>query len=130
MSDEALAAVRRVFEAFRERDAGALKASIAEDAVWTVPGDVPVSRAYLGIDEIMELFRETQRLTGGTYRSELRWALAEPGRAVAVYRASGSRLGRELDIDQVLLIELRDGKWAEIVAVPTDPTAFLAFWAD
>ena len=130
MSDEALAAVRRVFEAFRDRDAAALHAAIAEDAVWTVPGDVPVSRAYRGIDEIMELFRETQRLTAGTYRSELRWALAEPDRAVAVYRARGSRLGRELDIDQVLLIELRDGRWSEIVAVPTDPTAFLSFWSE
>jgi hypothetical protein len=55
--------------------------------------------------------------------------MADDERGVAVYRASGQRLGRTLDIDQVLLIELRDGRWQEIVAVPTDPDAFAAFWA-
>jgi ketosteroid isomerase-like protein len=101
---------------------------IAEDAVWRVPGTTPVSRAYRGRDEIFGLFRETRRLTDGTYLSELRWALGEGENAVAVYRARGTRNGRVLDIDQVLLITLRDRRWQEIVAVPTDPQAFEAFW--
>jgi ketosteroid isomerase-like protein len=103
---------------------------IAEDAVWRVPGSTPVSREYRGRDEIFGLFRETRRLTDGTYLSELRWAAAEGDHAVAVYRARGARAGRELDIDQVLLITLRDGRWQEVVAVPTDPQAFEAFWSD
>ena len=49
--------------------------------------------------------------------------------AVAVYRARGSRLGRELDIDQVLLIAHSHGVWREITAIPSDPPAFEAFWA-
>jgi ketosteroid isomerase-like protein len=102
---------------------------IADDAVWTVPGSVPVARVYRGRDEIFELFRTTRRLTEGTYSSELRWALADDEHAVAVYRASGRRLGRELDIDQLLLITLRDGRWQEILALPTDVAAFAAFWA-
>ena len=102
---------------------------IAEDAVWRVPGDVSVAREYRGREEIFGLFRETRRLTDGTYRSELRWALADGEHAVAVYRATGRRLGRAIDIDQVLLITLRDGRWQEVVAVPTDPAAFEAFWA-
>ena len=102
---------------------------IAEDAVWRVPGTVTVAREYRGRKEVFELFRATRRLTDGTYVSELRWALADGEHAVAVYRARGRRLGRELDIDQVLLITLRDGRWQEILAVPTDPAAFEAFWA-
>ena len=103
---------------------------IAEDAVWRVPGGAPSRATYRGRDEIFELFRETRRSTDGTYRSELRWALADGDHAVAVYRARGTRLGRELDIDQVLLITLRDGRWQEVLALPTDPAAFEAFWAD
>jgi ketosteroid isomerase-like protein len=103
---------------------------IAEDAVWRVAGSAPVAGEYRGRHVIFELFRETRRRTGGTYRSELRWAAAEGDNAVAVYRARGKRLGREIDIDQVLLITLRDGRWREILAVPTDPQAFEAFWAD
>ena len=94
---------------------------IAEDAVWRVPGSAPVSREYRGREEIFGLFRETRRLTDGTYRSELRWALADGEHAVAVYRARGKRAGREIDIDQVLLITLRDGRWQEILAAPDRP---------
>jgi ketosteroid isomerase-like protein len=103
---------------------------IAEDAVWRVPGTTAVSKEYRGRHEIFDLFRETRRLTDGTYRSELRWALADGEHAVAVYRARGSRLGREIDIEQALLIGLREGRWQEILALPTDPAAFEAFWGD
>jgi ketosteroid isomerase-like protein len=103
---------------------------IAEEAVWRVPGNTPVAREYRGRDQIFELFRATRRLTEGTYASELLWTLAEGEHAVAVYRATGRRLGRELDIEQLLLITLRDGCWQEILALPTDPAAFEAFWRE
>jgi ketosteroid isomerase-like protein len=119
-----------VFDAFGGGDPRALFEVIAEDAVWSVKGSVPVARDYRGRAEIFELFRETRRRTDGTYLSELRWCAADGDHAVAVYRARGRRLGRELDIDQVLLITLRDGRWQEVVALPTDPAAFEAFWAD
>ncbi len=103
---------------------------IAEDAVWRVAGSAPVSGEYRGREGIFELFRETRRRTDGTYRAELLWAAAHGEHGVAVYRARGSRHGRELDIDQVLLITIREGRWQEITALPSDPRAFEAFWAD
>ena len=78
---------------------------------------------------MFELFRDTRRLTGDTYFSELRWAVADDEHGVAVYRATGERLGRRLDIDQALLIDFGAGRWQRIVALPTDPDAFGAFWA-
>ena len=119
-----------MFDAFGGGDARALVEVIAEDAVWRVAGAVPVAGEYRGRHAIFELFRETRRRTDGTYLSELRWAIAEGDHAVAVYRATGTRLDRELDIEQVLLITLRDGRWHEITALPTDPEAFEAFWAE
>jgi ketosteroid isomerase-like protein len=121
--------IRRVFDAFGGGDPRALFDVIAEDAVWTVNGTVPVAQVYDGRARIFELFRETRRLTGGTYLSTLRWALSDEAHAVAVYRAQGRRDGRELDIDQVLLIDHADGIWQRIVAIPADPPAFEAFWA-
>jgi len=97
--------------------------------VWRVAGSGRVAGEYRGREMIFELFRETRRRTDGTYRSELRWALADEDHAVAVYRARGRRLGRAIDIDQVLLITLQEGQWHEIVAVPTDSHAFEVFWA-
>jgi ketosteroid isomerase-like protein len=125
----ALAGIQRVFDAFRGGDPRALFEVIAVDAVWLVNGTVPVAQEYRGRDRIFELFRETRRLTDGTYLSDLKWALADDEHAVAVYRARGRRLERELDIDQVLLITHRDGVWREITAIPSDPPAFERFWA-
>jgi ketosteroid isomerase-like protein len=121
--------IRRVFDAFVGGDPRALFEVIAEDATWIVNGSVPVAQVYDGRPRIFELFRETRRLTDGSYLSTLRWSLADDEHAVAVYRAQGTRLGRELDIDQVLLIDHVDGVWKRIVAIPSDPPAFEAFWA-
>jgi uncharacterized protein len=129
LSADALAAIQRVFDAFRGGDARALFDVIAPDAVWVVNGTVPVAQEYRGRDRIFDLFRETRRLTGGTYLSTLRWALADDEHAAAVYRAQGKRLGRELDIDQVLLIEHDGGVWKRVTAIPSDPPAFERFWA-
>jgi ketosteroid isomerase-like protein len=121
--------VRRVFAAFTGGDPRALFEVIAEDAVWTVNGTVPVAQVYAGRERIFELFRETRRLTGGTYLSTLKWVLVDDAHAVAVYRAQGTREGRELDIDQVLLIDHEDGVWKNVIAIPSDPPAFERFWA-
>jgi ketosteroid isomerase-like protein len=129
LNADALAGIRRVFDAFGGGDPRALFEVIAEDAVWLVNGTVPVAQRYEGRARIFELFRETRRLTDGTYLSKLRWALADDEHAVAVYRARGSRLGRTLDIDQVLLIDHDGGIWKKITAIPSDPPAFEAFWA-
>jgi ketosteroid isomerase-like protein len=126
---EALAGIDRVFAAFRGGDRRALFEVIAGDATWIVNGTVPVAQEYVGRDRIFELFRETRRLTDGSYLSTLRWALADDEHAVAVYRAQGHRLDRTLDIDQVLLIDHEQGIWRHITAIPSDPPAFEAFWA-
>jgi ketosteroid isomerase-like protein len=129
LNADALLGIKRVFDAFTGGDPRALFEVIAEDAVWVVNGTVLVAQEYRGRNRIFELFRETRRLTDGTYLSELRWALADDEHAVAVYRARGQRLGRSLDIDQVLLIEHTAGVWRAITAIPSDPPAFEAFWA-
>jgi uncharacterized protein len=97
--------------------------------VWRVTGANPMTGVYRGRDEILRFLRQTAVLTNGTYRAELRYVVADGGRAVAVYRASGERDGRTLDIDQALFCVVRDGVFVEITAVPFDAAAFDAFWA-
>jgi len=55
--------------------------------------------------------------------------LASDDRAAALYRASGERHGRRLDLDQVLLFRIEDGLVREVLALPSDPGTFEAFWA-
>ena len=58
--------------------------------MWRVNGTVPVAQEYRGRERIFELFRETRRLTDGTYRSELSGRSPTTSTRVAVYRASGA----------------------------------------
>lgn len=121
------ALVRRVFAAFGS-DPKAIAAAFDRDITWRVPGDTVMSGEYHGRVEVMEFLRRTGLETGGTYRSALHTVLADDEWAVAIYRATGSRKGVELDVEQALVIRLRGGMWTDVTAVPLD-SAFEEFWA-
>lgn len=126
-ANEAL--VRRIFEAFARKEGFALRGLFAEDAVWTVPGRGVMAGVYRGRDEIFRFLARLPKETDGTYGSELRDVLASGERAAALYRARGTRHGRTLELDQVLLFRIEGGLVAEVLALPSDPEAFEAFWA-
>ena len=48
---------------------------------------------------------------------------------MAIYRATGSRNGIDLDVEQALVIRFADGLLKEVTAVPLD-SAFERFWAE
>jgi uncharacterized protein len=121
--------VRRMFDAFARNQGFALRDLFAADAVWTVPGDGVMAGVYRGREEIFRFLARLPRETGGTYTSRLVDVLASEERAAALYRASGERHGRRLDLDQVLLFRLEDGLVREVLALPSDPAAFEEFWA-
>ena len=121
------ALTRRVFAAFG-RDPKAISAAMSRDVIWRVPGNTMMSGEYRGRREVVEFLRRTGLETGGTYRSALHTVFADDEWAVAIYRAMGTRNGIELDVEQALVIRLRDGMWQDVTAVPLD-SAFERFWA-
>jgi len=121
------ALVRRVFAAFR-KDVMAVSAAFARDIVWRVPGHTVMSGEYRGRREVVEFLRRTGLETDGTYKSHLHTVLADDEWAVAIYRATGTRNGIDLDVEQALVIRIADGLLREVTAVPLD-SAFERFWA-
>lgn len=121
------ALVRRVFAAFG-KDAMAVSAALARDVVWRVPGHTVMSGEYHGRRDVVEFLRRTGLETDGTYRSHLHTVFADDDWAVAIYRATGSRNGIDLDVEQALVIRIGDNLWQEVTAVPLD-SAFERFWA-
>jgi len=99
------------------------------DVCWRVGGRNPMTGEYRGWRDVVQFLRRTTQETDGTYRSELRYAFADDEKGVAVYRASGERNGRRLDIDQVLLCLFRDGRISDVTAAPVDSVAFDEFWS-
>lgn len=128
-SAENEAVVRRMFDAFARREGFALRGLFADDAVWTVPGRSVMAGTHRGRDAIFRFLARLPKETDGTYGSELLDVLASGERAAALYRARGSRRGRTLELDQVLLFRIDAGLVREVLALPSDPEEFEAFWA-
>jgi hypothetical protein len=84
---------------------------------------------FTGREEIFAFLGRLPKETSGTYSSTLIDVLASDTRAAALYRASGERNGRRLELDQVLLFRIEDGLVQEVLALPSDPAAFETFWA-
>jgi ketosteroid isomerase-like protein len=121
--------VRHIFDAFARREGLALRGLFAEDAVWSVPGRGVMAGTYRGREEIFRFLGQLPKQTGGTYGSELVDVLSSGTRAAALYRARGTRHGRTLELDQVLLFTIEDGLVTRVLALPSDPVAFEEFWA-
>ena len=126
---ENAAIVERIFDAFARKEGLALRGLFAEDAVWSVPGRGVMAGTYEGREAIFRFLARLTKETDGTYASDLIDVLASDDRAAALYRARGARQGRTLELDQVLLFDVDDGLVRRVLALPSDPDAFEAFWA-
>jgi uncharacterized protein len=126
---ENAAIVLRIFDAFARKEGLALRGLFHEDAVWSVPGRGVMAGTYRGREAIFRFLARLPRETEGTYGSELIDVLASEERAAALYRARGTRHGRTLELDQVLLFRFDDGLVRDVLALPSDPDAFETFWA-
>jgi uncharacterized protein len=122
------AIVRRIFDAFARKEGLALRGLFAEDAVWSVPGRGTMAGMYEGREAIFRFLAKLPKETDGTYGSELIDVLASESRAAALYRARGTRHGRTLELDQVLLFDIEGGLVRRVLALPSDPDAFETFW--
>jgi uncharacterized protein len=123
------ALVRAIFDAFARKEGLALRGLFAEDAVWTVPGRGVMAGVYGGREQIFRFLARLAKETDGTYGSTLSDVLASNERAAALYTARGTRHGRTLELDQVLLFRIEDGLVREVLALPSDPEAFETFWS-
>ncbi len=121
--------VRHIFDAFARKEGLALRGLFAEDAVWSVPGRGIMAGTYRGREEIFRFLGRLPKETGGTYGSELVDVLSSEAHAAALYRARGTRNGRALELDQLLLFTIEGGLVTRVLALPSDPEAFEEFWA-
>ena len=126
-ANEAL--VRAIFDAFARKEGLALRGLFAEDAVWVVPGRGAMAGVHRGREAIFRFLAKLPKETDGTYGSTLRDVLASDERAAAFYTARGTRHGRTLELEQVLLFRIEGGAVTEVLALPSDPEAFEAFWS-
>ena len=107
--------VRSMYDAFAAGDTEAYRAAFADNIVWHVPGDNPVSGAYRGTAEYFGTMVERMSPLD-------EWSITvndiltneKDNAALVAFRLTGSRKGRHVDMDGCHVIRLNaDGRIVE-----------------
>jgi ketosteroid isomerase-like protein len=107
-----------------------LRALLANDIVWVVPGDNAIAGQYRGIDEVMAYFARRRDLADRSFRMHPGDLLTGDGDHVAVLTDGEAVIGGvQRRWSTVGLYRLRDGLVAACWLLPLDAAAFDAIWA-
>jgi ketosteroid isomerase-like protein len=129
----ALALLARLHEAQGSFYAGGpgapLRALLADDVVWHVPGDNAIAGVYEGADAVMAYFARRRDLAARTFRMHPGDVLVGEGDHVAVLTDGTAVIdGAERSWSTVGLYRLAGDRVAACWLLPLDPDAFDAIW--
>ena len=119
-----VATVRNAYAAFAKGDLeGALK-DLADDCVFHFGGDGPNSGDHKGTEAITAALIKNFELTAGTQALDVKGIYADDQHAVVVVHETASRPdGASIDLDEVHVLSLRDGKVTDLWDLPEDAKA-------
>ena len=107
-----------------------LRALLADDIVWVVPGSNAIAGEYRGADEVMAYFARRRDLAARTFRMHPGDLLTGDGDRVAVLTDGTATIGgAERRWSTVGLYRLRGGRVAACWLLPLDQEAFDAIWS-
>jgi ketosteroid isomerase-like protein len=112
-AQENAAPIRRGYELFNSGNLEELTRLFAEDAVWHVGGRGRLSGEKRGRDAAFAYFGQLGELTGGTFRAELHDVVADDEHVVGLHVDTARRGGKTLNLKEVLVFHLRDGRIVE-----------------
>lgn len=122
--------VRRGYEAFNAADLKTLSELFDKEASWHTPGRGSIAGDRVGRDAVFAQFGRYGGETGGTFKAELRYVVADDdGRVVGVHHNSGTRNGKRLDVDCCIVFELKEGRVISGREHFYDLHAWEDFWA-
>ncbi len=121
--------MRRGYGAFAAGDMATLTNLFADDVVWHLPGNNPLSGEYKGRDAVFAVFARTAELSGGTFKIELHDVLANDQHAVALATATASRQGKQYEQRESHVYHLSGGKVTEFWSFPEDVRKGDEFWS-
>jgi ketosteroid isomerase-like protein len=131
MPEHANAALARgLFDALLKRDAAAVQAAIAEDAVWRFPGRRgQLAGEHRGREAILGFLGKVMVLTSGTFSLEIEDVTASDDNVVVLFTGSGERNGRTLHNPTALRIRIANGQAKEFTEFVWDIEHVEEFWA-
>lgn len=130
MNQDNVARLRQGYEAFEKGDLDTLRDLMSPDIVWHAGGNNPLSGDYKGMDELFGYFGKLFEITEGVLSQEIHDVLANDEHAIALTKVSARRPdGRTMDMNQVGVFHVADGKVTEAWVLPQDSRAADEFFA-
>ena len=118
-------ALQQFFAAYAKNDLEGIRAVIADDVEWHIPGHHPLSGTKKGIDEIIAFFAKLQK---AGFKSEVMIMAANDHYVIDAHRGYGSFNGETLDINWILLYQFKNRKIYRVQNFSGDQYASDAFF--
>jgi ketosteroid isomerase-like protein len=110
-------------------DQEAVRAMLAPDVAWHVPGRSALAGDYVGRDEVLGYFAGRRELAQATFRITVRRVLVDDERAVIIAGGQLERDGETLGWKIVSVFRIVAGTIAECWVLPYDQDAFDEIWS-
>lgn len=75
------------------------------------------------------MFGREFQLTGGTYRRQLHYVLANEDHTEALLHVTASRAGKDLDMDYAIVFRISEEQITEGWVLTADPQVYDEFWS-
>lgn len=122
------ARIRAAVEAFGNGDLTAAGDVLHPDCHYRVNGRSSISGTYVGREAIVELFRQLDEATGGTFDTSPYEIFANDADAVALIDVTATRDGESIAYSLVIVAHLEDGAIVEMWSITDDPYRVDPFW--
>jgi ketosteroid isomerase-like protein len=106
-----------------------VRAMLAEDVVWHVPGRSAIAGVYRGRDEVLRYFVARRELAHATFRIVVHRVLADDERTVIFAGGQVQRDGEPRAWEIVGVFCIADGRIAECWVLPYDQYSFDEIWS-
>jgi ketosteroid isomerase-like protein len=110
-----------------DSNVGEARSFYSGDVVYHVPGANPLAGDHEGLEAVAALMLKFRKMNVRIV--EVHDVLANDEHVVALVRGTASREGRELNLNQANIYNIRDGKITEAWLLPTDQRAVDEFFS-
>jgi hypothetical protein len=122
--------IRRLFQAFADRDFAIAQSIIAPDAVWYFPGTRgALAGEHRGRDAILRFLASVMTLTAGAFHLDIEDVTASDDNVVVLFTGHGQRDGKTLHNPTSLRVRIRDGQVVEFREFVWDLAHVEDFWS-
>jgi ketosteroid isomerase-like protein len=126
---ENIAAVKRGFAAFSAQDMGTLTELFREDATWTAVPTGVLGATRTGRNDIFTMFALLGQETQGQFNVVPSAFAATGDQVFARATATGTRNGKTIESDEVLVFTMENGQVRDVRFFMYDQSANADFWA-